>query len=59
MASMGHEDCGLDCSPMNQMVRSHVKELANEIHVSDESEERLQQRKGNMKNSFSKCDEWD
>ena len=45
---------------MNQMVRSHVKELANKIDVLDQLEEGfLHQRKGNTKNRFSKCDEWD
>ena len=44
---------------MSQMVRSHVKKLANKIDVLDQSEEGLHQRKGNTKNSFSKCDEWD
>ena len=32
-------NCVLDYSPMNQMELSHVKELANEIDVSDQSEE--------------------
>ena len=41
------------------MVRSHVKKLANEIDVLDQSEEGLHQQKGNTKNRFSKCDEWD
>jgi hypothetical protein len=59
MAIMSHKDCGLDYSPMSQMVRSHVKKLANEIDVLDQSEEGLHQRKGNTKNRFSKCDEWD
>ena len=59
MAIMSHKDCGLDYSPMSQMVRSHVKKLANEINVLDQSEEGLHQRKGNAKNRFSKCDEWD
>ena len=59
MAMMSHKDCGLDYSPMSQMVRSHVKKLANEIDVLDQSEEGLHQRKGNTKNRFSKCDEWD
>jgi hypothetical protein len=36
MASMSHENCGLDYDPMNQMEHSHhVKKLANEIGVSD------------------------
>ena len=60
MAKMSLKDCGLDYSPMNQMVRSHVKELANKIDVLDQLEEGfLHQRKGNTKNRFSKCDEWD
>ena len=54
-----HKDCGLNYSPMSQMVRSHVKKLANEIDVLDQSEEGLHQQKGNTKNRFSKCDEWD
>ena len=59
MAIMSHKDCGLDCSPMSQMVRSHVKKLANEIDGLDQSEEGLHQQKGNTKNRFSKRDEWD
>ena len=59
MAIMSHKDCGLEYSPMSQMVRSHVKKLANEIDVLDQSEEGLHQRKENTKNRFSKCDEWD
>jgi hypothetical protein len=43
---------------MSQVVRSHIKNLANEIDVLDQSEEGLHQRKGNMKNKFSKFDEW-
>ena len=31
---MSHKDCGLDYSPMSQMVCTHVKKLANEIDVS-------------------------
>jgi len=57
MAIMSHKDCGLDYSPMSQMVRSHVKKLANEIDVLDQSEEGLHQRKGNKKNRISKWDE--
>ena len=59
MAIMSHKNCGLDYSRMNQMEHSHVKNLANEIDVSDQSEEGLHQRKGNTKNRFSKRDEWD
>ena len=59
MARMSHKDCGLDYSPMSQMVRSQVKKLANKIDVLDQSEEGWYQRKGNTKNRFSKCDEWD
>ena len=59
MAIMSHKDCGVYYSPMSQMVRSHVKKLANKIDVLDQSEESLHQRKGNTKNRFSKCDEWD
>jgi hypothetical protein len=44
---------------MSQMVRSHVNKLAIETDVLDQSEEGLHQRKGNKKNRFSKCDEWD
>ena len=43
---MSHK--GLDCSPMSQMVRSHVKKLADEIDVLDQSEEGLHQRKGSQ-----------
>ena len=60
MDVMSHKDCGLDYGPMSQMVRSHVKKkLANEIDVLDQSHEGLHQRKGNTKNRFSECDEWD
>jgi hypothetical protein len=59
MGIMSHKDCGLNYTPMSQMVRSHVKKLANEIDVLDQSEEGLHQRKGNTKNKFSKRDEWD
>ena len=59
MADMSHENRGLDYSPMNQMEHSHVKKLANEIDVSDQSEEGLHQRKVNTKNRFTKCDKWD
>ena len=57
MAILSHRDCGLDWSPMSQIVCSHFKELANEIYVLDQSEEGLHQRKGNKKNRFSKWDE--
>ena len=59
-AIVSHENCGLDYSPMNQMGNSHVKKLANDIDVSDQSKEGLglNQRKGNTKNRFSKYDEW-
>ena len=53
VAIMSHENCGLDYGLMNQMEHSHVKNLANEIDVSDQSEEVLHQRKGNTKNRFS------
>ena len=57
MATMSHENCGLDYSPMNQMKHSDItKKLANEIDVSDQSEEGLNQYKGNRKNTFSMCD---
>ena len=58
MAIMSHDNYGLDYSPMNQMERSHVKKLANEIDVSDQSEEGLHQQKGDTKNRFSNCDDW-
>ena len=41
------------------MVHPHVKKLANEIDVLDQSEGGLHQRKGNMKNRFPNCDKWD
>ena len=53
MAIMSHKNFGLDYSPMNQMEHSHVKKLANEIDVSDQSDEGLHQQKGNTKNRFS------
>ena len=59
MAKMSHKDCGLDYSPMSQMVCSHVKKLANKIDVLDQSEKGLHQQKGNTKNRFSNFDEWD
>ena len=37
----------------------HIKKLANEIDVLDQSEEGFNQRKGKKKNRFSKCDELD
>jgi hypothetical protein len=40
------------------MVHSQVKKLVNEIDVLDQSEG-LHQQKGNRKNRFTKCDEWD
>ena len=39
MAIISHKDCGLNFSPMSQMVRSHVKKLTNEFDVLDQSEE--------------------
>jgi hypothetical protein len=43
---------------MNQMEHFPVvKKLANEIDVSDQSEEGLHKIKWNTKNRFSKCDE--
>ena len=62
MAIMSHENCGLNYRLMNQMEHAHVvKKLAtgNKIDVSDQSEDGLHQQIGNMKNRFSKCDEWD
>ena len=59
MAIVSHKDCGLDYSPISQMVRSHVKKLANEIDVLEQSEEGSHQRKWNTKNRFTKCNEWD
>ncbi len=61
MTIMSQKDCdGLDHSLMSQMMRSHVKKLANEIDgVLDQSEEGLHQQKGNTNNGFSKCDERD
>ena len=60
MAMMSDENCGLDYSPTNQMEHSHhLKTLANEIDVSDQSKEGLHQQIGNTKNSFLKNDEWD
>ena len=47
MAFMIHNNYGLDYSPMNQMDHSHVKKLADEIDVSDQSEEGWHQRKKN------------
>ena len=57
MAITSHKDCGFDHSPMSQMVRPHVKKLANEIDVLDQSDEGLHQRKGNKKNRFSNSNE--
>ena len=45
MAIMSHKDCGLDYSPMNQMVHSHVKKLANKMDAIVQSEEVLHQQK--------------
>ena len=61
MTIMSDKDCELNYGPMSQMVRSHVKKLANKIDVFDQSEEGLHQRKGKTKNRFSnsKCDEFD
>ena len=39
MSIMSHKDCGLDHSPMSQMVRP-------EINVLDQSEEGIHQKKG-------------
>ena len=55
IAFMNHKNCELDYCLMNQMEHSHVKKipvLANEIDVSDHSEEGWYQRNGNMKNRF-------
>jgi hypothetical protein len=53
-----HENCELDYSPMNQMEHSHVKKLADKIDVSDQSEKGLHQQKGDTKNRFLNCDDW-
>ena len=49
MARMSHKDCGLNYGPISQMVHSHVKKLANEIDVLDQSEECIHQRKGTQR----------
>ena len=56
---MDHGDCGLNYGPMNHMVHFHVKNLANEIDILDQSEGGLYQQKGITQNRFSKRDEWD
>ena len=38
-----HEDCGLDHSPMSQVVHSNGKKLVKESDVLDQSEEGLHQ----------------